>query len=210
MPLVKGTRKILCICSVVTVLFFMGGKTAAQTAKKEEIIMFTKYDNRLEFHLFNNETFFINDPKSPVQISKVKARHTPKRAAKLAQSMHRYMKLGDQSRIRELSREGLKITIDAEGPKAVAVKFGVIAYDAFKEYLGGLTAVTMDPPGSGMVWNFRPAYLFKFKKYGVVAVYVRQARLNNGKIWNFSPDVVLKEISKRYKKLTKEQLLKTE
>ena len=115
-----------------------------------------------------------------------------------------------QRKILEFSQEGLKITIDAEGAKAVAVKFGVIAYDAFKEHLGGLTAVIMDPPSTGMKWDFRPAYLFKFEKYGVVAVYVRQARLKNGKIWNFSPDVILKEISKRYKKLTKEQLLKTE
>ena len=206
----KHIKKICCVCSAFAILLFIGGEAAAQAGKKEEITLHTKYGTPFELHFFYNETFYVNDQKAPVQISKVVARHIPERVAELARSMRRYMERADQDNLRALSREGLKITIDAEGPKAVAVKFGVIAYDAFKEYLGGLTAVTMDPPGSGMVWNFRPAYLFKFKKYGVVAVYVRQARLKNGKIWNFSPDVVLKEISKRYKKLTKEQLLKTE
>lgn len=98
----------------------------------------------------------------------------------------------------------------AEGPDAIAVKFGVIAYDAFKEHLGDLTAVTMDPPRAGMRWDFSPAYLFKFEKYGIVAVYVRQARMKNGKIWSFSPNVILKEVSRRYKNLTKEQLRKIE
>ena len=101
----------------------------------------------------------------------------------------------------------MNITIDAEGEDAVAVKFGVVAYDAFKEYLGGLTAITMDPPKKSMEWDFKPAYLFKFEKYGVVSVYVRQVRLKNGRIWNYTPEIISKELSQKYGQITKDQVI---
>ena len=108
--------------------------------------------------------------------------------------------------IGNLAREGLTITVNARGENVVAVKFGVIVYDAFKEYLGGLTAITMDPPTTNMQWTYNPPYLFKFRKYGVVSIFVRQARLKNGKIWNFDENFVTKKFSERFGKLTKKQI----
>ena len=108
--------------------------------------------------------------------------------------------------IGNLTEEQLTITVDADGENVVAVKFGVIVYDAFKEYLGGLTAITMDSPTAGMEWDYRPAYLFKFERYGVVGVYVRQARLADGTIWNFDEDYVASEMSKIFGKITAEQI----
>ena len=89
----------------------------------------------------------------------------------------------------------------------VAVKFGIIVYDAFKEYLGGLTGITMDPPSVGMQWEYDPIYLFKFEKYGVVGVYVRQARLEDGRIWNFDESFITSEFSKMLGDITKEQII---
>jgi hypothetical protein len=179
----------------------------AQTAQKHDITIY----KTIKGIVYNNETFFINDPKAPVQITKVTARHIPSETATIAdevwKQLYRHLDEADKKRIRELSREALTISVDATGADAVAVKFGVVAYDAFREFLGGLSAVTMDSPVNGMSWDFKPAYLFKFQRYGVAGVYVRQVRLKSGRIWNYSPEFVQKQIAKSYKDISKEQLL---
>ena len=53
--------------------------------------------------------------------------------------------------------------------EVVAVKFGIIVYDAFQQFLGGLTANSMDSPTVGMKRDYNPLYVFRFEKYGVVA-----------------------------------------
>ena len=58
-----------------------------------------------------------------------------------------------------------------------------------------------------MQWDYRPAYLFKFEKYGVAGVYVRQARLKDGRIWNFDEDFVTGKLSERLGEITKEQII---
>ena len=179
----------------------------AQEAKVEPINIYE--DTKGIVYL--NEVFFINEESSPVRITNARVRHIPQETAVLAEayrsSLFQYLKAHEKDRLRRLSRETLTITIDANGENVVAVKFGVIVYDAFREYLGGLTAITMDPPTGGMQWDYNPVYLFKFKKYGVVGIYVRQARLANGRIWNFDEGFVTTEFSGKFGEITKEQVV---
>ena len=189
------------------VLCFLPAALFSQSAREETI---TLYDT-MSGDIFYNETFFVNETNSPVQISSVEARHIPSDTAELAEqivrSLGRYEHLATQmDRVREYTQANLRITISAEGSDVVAVKFAVIAYDAFGEHLGGLTAITMDPPQSGMVWDFSPAYLFKFKRYGVVGVYVQQARLANGEIWDFDSETVLDQFQEFRAEITMEQI----
>lgn len=188
-------------------LFVVPTLSTAQTAREETISLY----GDITGNVFYNETFFVNDPNSPVQISSVVARHIPSDTADVAseviRQLGRFDHLADQmNRVREYTRENLRITISAEGQDVVAVKFAVIAYDAFKERLGGLTAITMEQPKEGMIWDFSPAYLFKFKRYGVVGVYVQQARLESGEIWNFDAEKVLTEFREFRDEITLEQL----
>ena len=138
-------------------------------------------------------------------------RHVPTKTAALADayydSLFPYLSDSDKDKLRQLTKETLTITIDAKGEEVVAVKFGIIVYDAFKEFLGDLTGITMDPPTYGMQWNYDPIYLFKFEKYGVVGVYVRQARLKDGRIWNFDENFITSKFSERLGEITKEQII---
>lgn len=191
----------------VAFLLVIPAFSKAQTAKEETISLYGDISGKV----FYNETFFVNDPDSPVQISSVVARHIPSDTADVAseiiRQLGRFDHLADQmNRVREYTRENLRITISAEGQDVVAVKFAVIAYDAFKERLGGLTAITMEQPTGGMIWNFSPAYLFKFQRYGVVGVYVQQARLESGEIWNFDAEKVLTKFREFRDEITLEQL----
>ena len=161
--------------------------------------------------VYRNEAFHINQQYGPVQITGVAVRHIPRKTAVLADAYYdalfRYLKKPEKQRLRKLAKETLTITIDAKGQNVVAVKFGIVVYDAFKEFLGGLTGITMDAPTTGMQWDYRPAYLFKFEKYGVAGVYVRQARLKDGRIWNFDEDFVTGKLSERLGEITKEQII---
>ena len=65
----------------------------------------------------------------------------------------------------------------------------------------------MDPPTVSMQWEYNPIYLFKFEKYGVVGVYVRQARLKDGRIWNFDENFITNKFSERLGEITKEQIV---
>ena len=165
--------------------------------------------------IYFNETFFVNQQNAPVVISGATARHIPREAASVAQILTRYagdlsdrfVSIGNERvNIGDLTEERLTITVDADGENVVAVKFGVVVYDALKEYLGGLTAITMDSPTEGMEWDYRPTYLFKFERYVVVGVYVRQARRTDGTIWNFDEDSVASEMSKKFGKVSAEQI----
>jgi hypothetical protein len=64
----------------------------------------------------------------------------------------------------------------------------------------------MNPPTKGMLWDYSPSYLFKIEKYGIVCVYVRQVLLCSGEIWNFNPQLVVEELSKRVAGISKEDL----
>ena len=100
--------------------------------------------------VYRNEAFHINQQNGPVQITGVAVRHIPRKTAVLADSYYdalfRYLKKPEKQRLRKLAKETLTITIDAKGQNIVAVKFGIVVYDAFKEFLGGLTGITMDAP----------------------------------------------------------------
>ena len=188
-------------------LAFAFSTIRAQEAPVEQVHIYEDQNGIV----YLNEAFYINEDNGPVRISKVTVRHIPKKTAMVADAYYdglfRYLKDHDKKRLRKLSKENLTITVDADGKDVVAVKFGIIVYDAFKEFLGGLTGITMDAPTVGMQWNYNPIYLFKFEKYGVVGVYVRQARLKDGRIWNFDEDFVTGEYSGRLGEITKEQIV---
>ena len=190
-----------------TLLFLTCTDARPQEASVEEVQIYSDAKGTV----YRNTTFFIHQDGSPVRVHRVTARHIPQETALLADayydSLFRYLDNDDKSRLRKLARETLTITIDAEGESVVAVKFGIVVYDAFKEFLGSLTGISMDPPQVGMQWEYNPAYLFKFKKYGVVGVFVRQARLQDGRIWNFDEDLVTEEFSERLGEITKEQIV---
>lgn len=121
---------------------------------------------------------------------------TAMKAKMTSDILSRYLSDDEILNLARYKNEALEISIDAAGSDAVAVKFGVVVIDAFKEYLGGLTAITMDPPTTGMEWTYSPSYLFKAEKFGVVCVFVRQVRLSNGDIWNFDPQQIANGIKK--------------
>ena len=178
----------------------------AQEARSQQV---TIYED-VQATVFYNETFHVNDEESPVDILDVSVLHVPSETATLADAyrdqLFRYLSDAEKDTLRQYSNENLRITITARGGGVVAVKFAVIVYDAFNEYLGGLTAITMDPPTTNMEWDYRPPYLFKFRKYGVLGVYVRQARLQDGSIWNADLDLVTREFTARRGEITREQL----
>ena len=210
----RGNRHI--VLPGVTTRFFATALVAcsvsvgAQEAGVERVRLVGTGAKAITGIAYYNEAFHLTQERSPVRITNVKIRHVPSETAAKARAvrdtMSRYLKDHERINLRRFSQESLTITVDAHGEDVVAVKFSVVVYDAFKEYLGGLTAVTMDPPTALMDWEYRPPYLFKFKKYGVVGVYVRQARLRNGQIWNFDEDSVARELSERFGEITKEQL----
>ena len=196
----------LCVaCGILVALAF--ATAHAQEAQVEKVHI---YENE-QGTIYLNEAFHINEEAGPVRITKVGVRHVPSKTAAVANAYYdglfRYLSDHDKDKLRCLAKETLTITIDAKGQEVVAVKFGIIVYDAFKEFLGGLTGITMDPPTVGMQWNYNPIYLFKFEKYGVVGVYVRQARLEDGQIWNFDENFITGKFSERLGEITKEQIV---
>ena len=199
-------KLVLCVAAGVLLILTIS-VAHAQEARVERVNI---YENETGVVYFN-EAFHINEEVSPVRIKKVTVRHIPSKTATLADAYYdalfRYLTDHDKSRLRRLSKEVLTIIIDADGEGVVAVKFGIIVYDPFKEYLGGLTGITMDPPSIGMQWEYDPIYLFKFEKYGVVGVYVRQARLEDGRIWNFDENFITSKFSERLGEITKEQIV---
>ena len=203
----SANMKSLLRVACVTLPAFAFSVAYAQEAQVEQIHIF----ENTKGVVYLNEAFHINEKSGPVQVTRVVARHIPSKTATLANAYYdalfRYLEDNDKDRLRRLAKETLTITIDAEGEEVVAVKFGIIVYDAFKEYLGGLTGVTMDPPKFEMQWEYSPAYLFKFEKFGVAGVYVRQARLKDGTIWNFDEDLITKKLSERLGEITKEQIV---
>lgn len=150
--------------------------------------------------VYYNQIAIINSNSAPVNITSATAMHIPSETAIKAgmayDMLSRYLSDNDKFNLARYRKEALEVNIDATGSNAVAVKFGIVVIDAFKEYLGGLTAVTMDPPKSGMSWTYSPSYLFKAQKYGVVCVFVRQVRLSNGDIWNYNPQQIANELMK--------------
>ncbi len=203
----SANMKSLLRVACVTLPIFAFSVAYAQEAQVEQIQI---YKNTKGI-VYLNEAFHINEKSGPVQVRRVVARHVPAQTATLANAYYdtlfRYLEDDEKDKLRRLAKETLTITIDAEGKEVVAVKFGIIVYDAFKEFLGGLTGVTMNPPKLEMQWEYNPAYLFKFEKFGVVGVYVRQARLKDGSIWNFDEDLITSKLSKRLGEITKEQIV---
>ena len=179
--------------SLISMLFLVTA-AGAEEMKTEVVELADVFGIKVTIPVYHNKTFFINQPNSPIQITNVKARHIVEKAANTAQNYAEIFSRDKESKNFKTSlahsKEGLTVTIDANGSDAVAAKFGILVYDAFNESLGGLTGVMMDTPSEGMVWNYNPSYLFMFEKYGVVGVFVRQARMTDGSIWNMDETLV--------------------
>ena len=192
-------------CGALLALVFY--PSHAQEARIEEVQIYE--DKKGVIYL--NAAYHLNQEDSPVQITKVTVRHRPRKTAALASAYLEHPNLvfnrRERRRLRRLSTEDLTIFIDAEGREAVAVKFGIVVYGAFKEFLDSLTGVTVDPPTVGMNWTYRPFYLYEFEKHGVVGVYVRQARLKDGRIWSFDEDLVTSRFSESLGEVTREQIV---
>ena len=192
--------------TILLMAIVLANASHAQEARSREV---TLYEN-VKGTVYLNETFHVNDPASPVQISGMSVVHTPSETAALADlawdQLFRYLSDTAKDELRRYRRENLRIEVAARGAEAVAVKFGVIVYDSFNEFLGGLTAITMDPPTALMEWDYTPPYLFKFRKYGVAGVYVRQVRLKDGSIWNADLAFITREFTARRGEVTREQL----
>ena len=95
----------------------------AQEAQVEQIHL---YEDQKGI-VYLNEAFHINEDNGPVRILKVTVRHIPKKTAVIADAYYdglfRYLKDHDKQRLRQLSKENLTITIDADRESVVAVKF---------------------------------------------------------------------------------------
>ena len=183
-------------------MLFLVTAAGAEEMKTEVVELADTFGIKVTIPVYHNKTFFVNQPNGPIQITNVKARHIVEESANTAQV---YAKIFSSDRNSEKfktslahSKEGLKLTIDANGSEVVAAKFGILVFDAFNESLGGLTGVMMDTPSEGMVWNYNPSYLFMFEKYGVVGVFVRQARMTDGSIWNMDETLITEAFSKEF------------
>lgn len=202
-------KSIMCVAFGILLVLVLS-TSYAQEAKVEQVQIYGQIKGIVYF----NDTFQINEDMNPVRITGVTARHITSETATLAKltydNLYQYLEDQEKDRLRQLSNENLIITINARGEDVVAVKFGIIVYDAFKDFLGSLTAVIMDPPNTGMQWNYNPAYLFMFKKYGVVGVFVREARLVDGSIWKFDESFVMSKFSERLYEITKEQIVESD
>lgn len=171
------------------------GQLFALNDYREETVSLYKKETGIVYY---NQVEIINTNSSPVKITHASAMHIPSETAMTAKMysdmLSRYLTDEEVLNLAKYSREALVVKIDANGNNATAVKFGVVVIDAFKEFLGGLTAVTMDRPTTGMEWSYSPSYLFLAKKYGVVCVFVRQVRLSNGDIWNYDPQQIVNQL----------------
>ena len=199
------------LSSILVFLLFSFNAVAEEPYKEAQL----SYSGIKLGSIYANETFFINDPNAPVQISDLSVVHVTSDTAEMLSSLRRQgLKLSDVEtdpksdlfKGVDFDREKLTVRISASGEEAMAIKFTIVAIDGFKEVLGGLTGVTMDPPEANMTWNYTPSYLFKFKKYGVLGVYVQQVRMADGKIWNYDERKVQKKFLEKFDDLDKGKL----
>ena len=162
--------------------------------------------------LYKNGVIIINDKPCPVQITDSTVMHVNAEVASKVQELWKtisgFLDSEEILALAELKQERIHITVSASGEAADAVKFGVVMFDSFKEFLGSMTAVIMDQPNADMLWNFTPSYAFKFKRFGVMVVYVKQVRTKSGAIWNCDSSKLALEISKQYSAVSKASLEK--
>ena len=141
----------------------------------------------------SHKTTVINDPKAPLKIQKA--------AVYLATSdTEHQIRLALISRGRErylshlVPRPGeIIIAINAPSENVASATFGVMLYDSFYEYAGGIQAVSMKRPSSKMRFSFGRKVL-TFEGFGTACIFVRKVRLNNGKIWKMDMEFVSKQM----------------
>jgi len=100
-------------------------------------------------------------------------------------------------------RSGYEIThsvtcANVSEKKIVAVKIGIVAFDAFNEFLGRFAGISIGDVIAGkpkkFSWSQSPYGVFKFEKYGTGVVYVKTVRFGDGIIWEVDTAEVVFQI----------------
>ncbi len=150
---------------------------------KQEVLKRNGRDIGLIYHHPIN---VIDQTNAPVKITNARATYIPERTASIAKIWEEDYPI--------YSKHGILITLDAVGDSVVAFRITVHIYNSFGEHLGGLSAISTDPPNNDMQWIYSPRELFTFKGYGFVAVFLNKARLKDGTIWIYDKDEVASQL----------------
>lgn len=92
----------------------------------------------------------------------------------------------------------------------VAIKFGVVSFDAFNHLLDSFTGIAIEDIETGAeinsTWNQTCTSPWLYKKFGSGVIYVDVVRFQDGSFWYSDKDKVILELQKFEKDLTKEDL----
>lgn len=130
---------------------------------------------------WSHKTMIFNDPASPVQIVKTELYN-------IGMAYHsRYSKI-----------PAWLVFITAKGKSVASVKYGMLLYDSWEELSDGMTAVDMHfKSGLEAEWQKFRALPPSFKRFGIGCLFVRAARMNNGKIWRMNAERIARMMEKR-------------
>lgn len=109
-------------------------------------------------------------------------------------------------------REGIRHDVklsNVSDQAVVAYKISFKSFDVFNEDMGrGLGGISVDTIAVGDnesgAWVQKPYSAFTFKGYGTGVAYVSAVRLQDGSVWSFNEDEVLKQLQAISSDLTAE------
>ena len=111
------------------------------------------------------------------------------------------------------SHEGVMHSITYENvsdSEIVAIKFGLLAFDAFNHLLDKFSGISLDQlelnQKTTSEWTQNSHSAWMFKTLGVGVVYIDAVRFKNNKFWYSDNDYILSEIQKIEKELNKDDL----
>lgn len=143
-----------------------------------------------------NESNILEQSDSPVAITSHESRYQEEDDSRY--SMHPARIVHDLK---------YKNTTDKE---IVAVKFGLVEFDAFNEFLDKFTGFTVEKLPAAKekagTWVNNAYRAFTFDKYGTGVAYVSAVRFADGTIWRADLDKVLEQLRKLESSLKKEDL----
>ena len=190
--------------TVLTVFALVSlGHARVFETKKAEITVGGDYWHGHQITVDQHEVVIANDPSCPVHIwhsqvyyisteaTEVIRDAIDKRVAEL--ESERYLDYESIQWLREKRKkyeeDYLIIKISADG-KAIAVKFAIFLFDAFKENLDGLIGILYERPTFNMEWLYDAADTHRFKRHGVALIFVQEAQLENGTKWTYDPELL--------------------
>ena len=86
-----------------------------------------------------HKTTVINQTGSPIQIVDASVYYVPPKTRMV-------LEVSVPRHLRRLISRGAIVNISIQGGGVIAVKFGVLLYDTFREFVGGFTPLSMKPP----------------------------------------------------------------